>query len=115
MTRKDDEGRRSPRVTHVALAWCESVDGVRYEGLARVVDLSATGVGLILQSPMSSSTKVTVELLLLERLRLRGEGEVVYCRRTGQGERVGIRFAEAPRLVDDESGAKANKESVWPT
>jgi hypothetical protein len=92
--------RSIERVACVCLAWVEGHREDAMRGLARTVDISTRGVGLILSSAFESGVRVTIELLMPGHLRLRATGEVAHVERIEDGYRVGVRFDAAPVLVD---------------
>lgn len=93
--------RKKPRVRHTALAWVEGEQEQATRGLARLVDLSPEGAGLIMARRFDAGTPVVVELLLPGSLRLRAHGNVVHSS-TADGDqfRTGVRFGHPPVLVD---------------
>ena len=93
--------RASERVRHTCLAWVEVAGGSSTQGIARILDLSAKGVGLVLSTPIERGVEVSIELLVLGSLRLAARGEVAHVTVAENGRyRVGVRFAAAPVLVD---------------
>ncbi len=71
-------------------------------GIARLVDVTSRGVGLVLAREVPVGSRVAVELVLQEGLRLRGRGDVVHCRPVSGGQtRVGIQLDSAPVLADE--------------
>jgi hypothetical protein len=95
--------RRAPRNQHICLAWVQALGddlAVRVDGIARVMDLSSTGVGLVCAVPFEPGQRLTVELLVVANLRLKAEGQVVHVTPSETGHRIGIAFAAAPVLVD---------------
>lgn len=86
---------------HTCLAWVEVEGGGATQGIARILDLSATGVGLVLAAPLEIGAKVAIELLVLGSLRLAARGDVAHVTASDRGAyRIGVRFAAAPVLVD---------------
>jgi hypothetical protein len=101
--RRTGDGRQRSweRVKHVCLAWVEGESGEPIEGLARTLDLSSHGAGLVLSRELPVSTRLVVELLLPGTLRLKATGEVVHSvPLEGSQFRVGVRFFSAPVLAD---------------
>jgi len=101
--RVNEHAERSwERVKHTCLAWVEGEpqSGASH-GLARTVDLSPSGAGLILSKALAPASQVVIEILLPGTLRLRAAGEVVHCVPIEGGQfRVGVRFFSAPVLAD---------------
>lgn len=92
--------RATERVACVCLAWVEGHRDEAMRGIARTVDVSTRGVGLILSSAFESGVRVTIELLMPGHLRLRATGAVAHVERVTDGYRVGVRFDAPPVLVD---------------
>jgi len=93
-------GRRDP-VT--CLVWLDRVGGGEGSGVARAVDLSPRGVGLVTSRPLGSGDSVVVELLITPtKIRLRTTGRVVHTTQMDEDHwRIGVRFDHAPVLVDE--------------
>lgn len=103
-----NKARAAERVRHTCLAWIEGESGAAAQGLARTVDLSPLGVGLVLAVRMPEGARVVVELLLPGSLRLRATGEVAHSVPLDDGQfRVGVRFFSPPILA--EAAAKESK------
>jgi hypothetical protein len=102
--RRGPEGQHQrswERVKHICLAWIEGESGEAIEGLARTLDLSPAGAGLVLSRELPVGTRVAVELLLPGSLRLKASGEVVHTLPLEGGQfRIGVRFFSAPVLAD---------------
>jgi hypothetical protein len=99
--RRDRPERGWDRVKHTCLAWVEGEPEGAAHGLARTVDLSPSGAGLVLSRNLEPGSRVVVELLLPGTLRLRATGEVVHGVPLEGGQfRVGVRFFSAPVLAD---------------
>jgi hypothetical protein len=97
----DRPERSWDRVKHTCLAWVEGEPQGAAHGLARTVDLSPSGAGLVLSRALEPKSQVVVELLLPGTLRLRASGEIVHCIPLEGGQfRVGVRFFSAPVLAD---------------
>jgi hypothetical protein len=93
--------RAAERVRHTCLAWVEVEGAAAVQGIARIIDLSARGVGLVLSTRIEPGVHVSVELLVLGNLRLASRGEVVHVTAEEGGRcRVGVRFDAPPVLVD---------------
>jgi hypothetical protein len=94
--------RNATRVRCACLAWVEGGDeSLRASGIARTVDVSARGVGLVLSRTFEIGSHIVVEFILAGSLRLRGEGEVAHRTELAGGHcRVGVSFFSAPVLVD---------------
>jgi hypothetical protein len=98
---QDARGRRATeRVEFACLAWVEGQRDEAISGIARTVDLSSQGVGLLLATTFEPGVRVTVELLMPAHLRLRASGEVAHVTPATEGFRVGVRFDAPPTLVD---------------
>jgi len=108
--------RLAPRESVVLLAFVSSADGeLITQGVARTMDLSPRGAGLIAPRPLKRGARVRLELLLPCRLRLESSGRVVHSREIGVGEwRVGVAFDRPPQLVSalelDETSNEPNVE-----
>ena len=94
--------RNAPRNQHICLAWVQAVGegGPPIEGIARVMEVSSRGVGLVCAVPFVSGQRVSVDLLLVGSLRLHADGEVAHSSPSELGHRVGIAFVASPVLVD---------------
>jgi hypothetical protein len=95
------EARRdAARVKLTCLAWIED-GGAQLQGIARAVDLTTKGVGMILSRAVPTGQRVVVELMLSGPLRLRAQGAVVHSTALPDGQfRVGVKLDAAPVLVD---------------
>jgi len=85
------------------MAWLESnSDGgrKRIEGVARSVDISTQGAGLVFSQYLPVGERLLIELLLPGRLRLRAWGRIVHCSKHDEYFRVGVSFESAPVLTD---------------
>jgi hypothetical protein len=88
----------------------EASAGERRAGIARAVDISERGVGLVLASDFPPGTPVIVELILPNTLCLVGRGVVAHNTTISAHRfRVGVAF-EAPPVLHDEG-----KEMPWRT
>ncbi len=97
-TRRDAE-----RVKMTCLAWIED-SGASVQGIARTIDLTPKGVGMVLSAPLPVGVRVAIELLLPGTLRLRAQGAVVHVTPLpGSQFRVGVKLDAAPVLVDRSS------------
>ena len=56
----DGRTRSWERVKHVCLAWVEGESGDAIEGLARTLDLSSRGAGLVLSRELPVSTRLVI-------------------------------------------------------
>lgn len=94
--------RRSRRDRVTCLVWLEPMGGGRGSGVARAVDLSPRGVGVVIPHALPLDAEVLVELLVPPtRLRLRTTGRVVHAQQIDDDQhRVGVRFEHPPVLVD---------------
>ena len=93
--------RSATRVRQTCLAWVEGESEQQELGLARTIDLSPRGAGLVLSRPVPALSRVVLDLLLPGALCLRGEGKVVHCVPLDSGQfRIGVSFPSPPFLVD---------------
>ncbi len=94
--------RRASRNQHICLAWVQTAgnDGPAIEGIARVMDVSTRGIGLVCAVPFECGQQVSVELLVVGTLRLHANGEVAHSSPSELGYRIGIAFVASPVLVD---------------
>jgi hypothetical protein len=103
--------RRHRRADHICLAWISVGDDSgatapvlsesgASSGVARVIDLSPSGTGLICVGNPAVGTKIIVELLVLDDLRLRARGVIVHVTPHPAGSHLGISFDTAPVLCD---------------
>jgi hypothetical protein len=109
MTRRDKderggqgpEGRRAGRAKHACLAWVEG-PGIDLQGIARMLDLSSRGVGLVLTTKVPAGERVVVDILVAGHLKLRASGVVRHCAPMSVGQfRCGVEFDAAPVLTDN--------------
>lgn len=114
-TQTAQEARAAARVKHACLAWVEG-PGVSVEGLARTIDVSASGAGLILSKPLPTGERVVVDLLLMGQLKLRATGVVMHSTKINDSQvRVGVRFDHSPVLVDSEEQKTRAQGASWLT
>jgi hypothetical protein len=106
---RETRKRVARRVKHTLLAWIE-IQGQgpdakprAEQGIARIVDLSPQGIGIVMVVPTQVGDNVTVELLLPIGLRLRAEGRVANVSPlTSERYRMGVQFDAPPVLCDVE-------------
>lgn len=65
-----------------------------------MIDLSPSGAGLICVGRPEVGTRIIVELLVLDDLRLRAQGVIVHVTPHAAGSHLGISFDAAPVLCD---------------
>jgi len=110
-TDKDPDGRRAGRAKHACLAWVEG-PGIDLQGIARLLDLSSRGVGLVVTTKVPAGERVVVDILVAGHLKLRASGVVRHCAPLTPGQfRCGVEFDAAPVLTD--SGGK--EADAWRT
>ena len=102
--------RAAPREEVVLLAFLSGADGEAItQGVARTLDISPRGAGLITPRPIKKERRVQLELLLPSKLRLQTTGRVVHSSELRPDEwRVGIAFDRPPELI---SSFEAQPES----
>lgn len=92
--------RAAQRERVVCLAFVSCEDRPVVQGVARSVDLSPKGAGLITARSVGEGARVHVELLLPSSLRLKTTGTVVHERKLNEDEyRIGVAFERPPHLV----------------
>lgn len=106
-------GQRHVRAQHrepvICLVWLESTaEGEEVTGLARAVDLSPGGVGLVTAHAVPLGSHVRVELILPpHNLRLTAGGRVAHANISdGGSHRIGIAFDAPPHLTAKPTGHK---------
>jgi len=99
--------RRAARNQHICLAWVQTAGntGSAIEGIARVMDVSSRGIGLVCAVPFECGQLVAVEILVVGSLRLHAKGEVAHSSPSELGYRIGIAFVDSPVLVDSPTDA----------
>ncbi|HJK99065.1 MAG TPA: PilZ domain-containing protein [Polyangiaceae bacterium LLY-WYZ-14_1] len=97
--------RRARREPVTCLVWLEPIGGGEGGAVARAVDLSPRGVGLVIARPLGNGDGVVVELLITPtKIRLRTTGRVVHSTQMDEDHwRIGVRFDHPPVLVDEVS------------
>lgn len=100
--------RRLRRVALTCLVWIEGRDQPQgTEGIARALDLTPEGVGLLSPRPLALGVPLNVELLVPPtNLVLRATGEVVHCGEQAEAYRIGIRFHAPPTLSHSAADAE---------
>ena len=100
----NESNRAVARQELTCIVWMEKLDVSGFEGVARAVDISSKGAGLLLAEPVTAGATVRLEFLVPPtNLRLHTTGNVVHSRMTQAGQyRVGIAFDEPPTLADEE-------------
>ena len=99
--------RRTVRTHLPCLVWLESADAdVSFEeGVARALDLSSRGVGVLRSKSGEVGVRVRVELLIPPaNLRLQTTGTTMNAQELEDGWRLGIQFDAPPVLVDAPNG-----------
>jgi len=95
------EDRALRREAVVLLAFLRGADGEAItQGVARTLDISPRGAGLVAPRPVRVGVRVHLELLLPSKLRLESRGAVVHVSDAGVGQwRLGIAFDAPPQLT----------------
>ena len=89
--------RVAVRNDYACLAWIEG----EMSGIARTLDLSSRGVGLVMARDVSIGSRCVVEVVLPGTLCIRASGLVRHVTAMGNEQfRIGLQFDIAPVLVD---------------
>lgn len=99
----DQDPRRAvPREDATFIAWVQILDESQPEpcgSLARTVDLSPEGVGLIIPRVVEPGTELRIDFFVHSPIQLRATGHVRHCRSCEGGYRLGVALRGAPYLV----------------
>jgi hypothetical protein len=103
------EHRSEPRVDVARLAYVIELGDGKVEAIARVLDESTQGIGLLLPRALAVGVRVEIRVRGALGLEFLHRGTVMHGEAAEAGFfRVGVRFDEAPESVKSE-------EEPWPT